>query len=414
MTVLTPEEIDYLEEHIEPFDDALRSAINNDREGDIARLFNTIRKDFGLHWNITTRSLGLNNPNAFYAVDDIPPSQLLCDFLRKSLDNPDLKGIDDFIALKDKIWAGELTDDDRTKYGYFSELQTRLDNLENTKESLKYIANWPTEKKDGATEFFLHSMDRESNVYMLEITETMEQTLKKCEEVLETVIFMRNDIFTEITEKADEELSKISDYLKEHEDAFNMMNLKLHDASYYEYSDLEEEYPETAKYYEDAPGESAFYRFCDNTYGQFTEWCEEESIDFDKMRHQVGRTSSFYLHDEGNGVCLDRRNYNVDIQRSLECLLDNLGYAYCDMRFTEDGKLDRAFLKECFPENMENLLYIAKGDFLKDVQKEYEDVIKVYDYISDTKEHQVEYFKEWLDNEEEWCKEQNEQEAEID
>ena len=43
---------------------------------------------------------------------------------------------------------------------------------------------------------------------------------------------------------ANKQCDKIKNYIKEHEDMFNAMDLKLHDASYYEFEDMKNDFLE--------------------------------------------------------------------------------------------------------------------------------------------------------------------------
>ena len=45
----------------------------------------------------------------------------------------------------------------------------------------------------------------------------------------------------ELITKANEQLRRIREYITEHEDMFNSMDLKLHDANFYEYKDMEKD-----------------------------------------------------------------------------------------------------------------------------------------------------------------------------
>ena len=47
----------------------------------------------------------------------------------------------------------------------------------------------------------------------------------------------------ELITKANEQLRKIREYITEHKDMFDSLDLKLHDASLYEYRDIEKDFP---------------------------------------------------------------------------------------------------------------------------------------------------------------------------
>ena len=87
----------------------------------------------------------------------------------------------------------------------------------------------------------------------------------------------------ELVVKANEQCERIKDYITENEGMFDSMDLKLHDASFYEYRDMEKDFPLCYADNEGRYEDSYFYRFCEATYDQFTDWCAEEKIDFNKM-----------------------------------------------------------------------------------------------------------------------------------
>lgn len=74
---------------------------------------------------------------------------------------------------------------------------------------------------------------------------------------------------------ANKQCNRIKNYIKEHEDMFNAMDLKLHDASYYECEDMKNDFPLCYADNKDPIESSYFYMFCDSTYNQFMDWCEE-------------------------------------------------------------------------------------------------------------------------------------------
>lgn len=204
--------------------------------------------------------------------------------------------------------------------------------------------------------------------------------------------------------KANEQLKRIRDYVTEHDAAFADMNLKLHNAIYYQCTDMEKDFPlcfaDNEKRYED----SYFYQFCEATYDQFTDWCAEEGIDFNKMCHHIGRTSSFYLYDK---EIVQRERWNVRCDWTMYNCFNELGYTnyYQMVEFTKEGNIDEEeTLKfdedywtesEWIDEIKPAIRYIIE-EMYDDFVKEVADIIKVYEYIKDTKDNQVEYFKEWL------------------
>ena len=93
--------------------------------------------------------------------------------------------------------------------------------------------------------------------------------------------------------KANKELKKVADYLKENKSAWNeQKNLKLYDAAFYDYS---EDFPLTYKKY----GENEFWNFCQVEDDNFLGWLDEEDID-KSILHYIRRTPSFYVGEYGN------------------------------------------------------------------------------------------------------------------
>ena len=199
----------------------------------------------------------------------------------------------------------------------------------------------------------------------------------------------------ELLAKVNEEVKKVADYLKENEDMFDMMDLKLHKASFYDY---EKDFPLCYKSDEEnASGCNNFYYFCEDNYNMFVEDLKENfNIDFEKMRKQVGRTSKFYLAD-----WIETTHCILNIENTINTLLCDK-YVY-NLNYTEVN---------------DNGLIIPYGEYTEEdeeVQEELENIVGfydwfieeikdikiVYDMIKNFKDNQVEYFKDYLENEEE-------------
>ena len=204
--------------------------------------------------------------------------------------------------------------------------------------------------------------------------------------------------------KANEQIERIKNYIIEHEDMFGSMDLKLHDASFYEYRDMEKDFPLCYANNERASEYSYFYRFCDDTYEQFIEWCSEEGIDFNKMIHHIGRTSSFYLYDR---EIVQRERWDVRWDWTMYNCFNELGYSsnYQLVEFKEDGMIDEEktllfddyyWTEEQWIEEVKPAVQYIIDEMYDDFIKEVADIEKVYEYIKDTKDNQVEYFKEYL------------------
>lgn len=197
-------------------------------------------------------------------------------------------------------------------------------------------------------------------------------------------------VFIMKIKRANKQLKKVMRFLQENEKAFSMLDLKLHDVSYYCYSHMFADFPELYENDQD----SYFYDFCECEYDCMIEYFEENDIAYNP--EYIGRTSSFYLSKYISFSC--RCPYGIDFQQSIYDLLYENGYTCdCMPEITENGLIDTTdeYIKDCY----ENIDYIASGDFFKDVKKQLSDCIKAYEYIADFKNNQVEYFKDFCDNE---------------
>ena len=189
------------------------------------------------------------------------------------------------------------------------------------------------------------------------ITTTTKETLKQAKQVLK-------DIFSYIDENRD----ALTEYT----------DLKLHDASFYFYRDMQNDFPLC---YADDDKNSEYnyvYRFCESSFDQFTEDLQNDKIDFHKTVDYIGHTSKFYCyagHDTAKNMIND---------------------FLCDYCFTiENGRLS---FSDCYglAETINDLERFIK-DALTDFKEKTADAIEIYNYIKDFKENQIEYFKEFLE-----------------
>ena len=205
--------------------------------------------------------------------------------------------------------------------------------------------------------------------------------------------------------KANEQCKRIKDYITENKDMFSSMDLKLHDASFYEFGKMENDFPLCFKENENRScGYTYFYDFCEDTYDQFKEWCEEEKINFRNMQHNIGHTSSFYLYEK---KLIERERGEIDWSWTMGDIFDEFGYQSSNMvEFDLDGNIDEEktfnyesdyYTKEEWVEEVKPSLQYIIDEMYDDFIKEITDVKKVYEYIKDIKENQVEYFKEYLE-----------------
>ena len=196
-------------------------------------------------------------------------------------------------------------------------------------------------------------------------------------------------------------LKQVVDYLKSTEHVWNQgRTLKLHAVSY-ECQDIINKYPLVKEEYKE---DDLFSWFAEQEYDNFTEWMKENNID--DCRKYIGRTSTFYLtdiHDDNIGTVITELmnriyDYNIDF--------DDNGMM---IPFTATDYYTEAELISEYQADME---YIASGEFLTDIKKYLHDAEEIADYIDDFMEHQVDYFKEYIECENDGLEYQAQKEAE--
>ena len=210
----------------------------------------------------------------------------------------------------------------------------------------------------------------------------------------------------ELAIKANEQIQRIKDWYAANSSAFDYMNLKLHDVSYYCYSKMKEDFP--LCYANDNDGEySYFYRFCEDQYDMFVEDLKENfGIDFEKNHHfYLGRTSSFYLHNQD---IFQFERFRINWFWTMNKILSEIYVTYYGnyTEFHTDGTVDLdssiKYIEENYTdkegayENLKNELEWLATKMYDDVVTYFKDMLVVYEYIKDFKENQVETFKDWI------------------
>lgn len=193
----------------------------------------------------------------------------------------------------------------------------------------------------------------------------------------------------ELIAKANAELKRLMDWFEENKEAFNDLDLKLHDVSYYNWFKAEEEFPIV---FEEYKADDLFYWFCEVSYDNMLEYFREEGITY--KTKQLGRTSRFYLHDNELIEFTGRYRDEFRWEYMLYNLVNHYGYNDTVPNITENGTIDETdqYLEDCET----NLEYIAT-EMYDEITKVFDDTVKCYEYIRDFKEHQVEYYKEELE-----------------
>lgn len=212
---------------------------------------------------------------------------------------------------------------------------------------------------------------------------------------------------------ANEQITKVKDYVVKNSDALDYMNLKLHDAQSYKWSkDAEEKFP---LLFNTDELDDLFDAFCEDSYDIFIEDLMEcHGIDFKSMKNQLGRTSSFYLHDRDlfyRGTNCNRGDFDNYIGQIMN---EFYGYNIGIEDFMNDNETinsDKLMNNKEVDKSIidEELDYII-NDMYNDIEKYLNDIITVYEIIKNFKANQVEYFKEFLEYYEEELQEEDLQE----
>ena len=198
-------------------------------------------------------------------------------------------------------------------------------------------------------------------------------------------------IFQSTKRLLQKELDKCFKLLKDNEDKWNeYTDLKLHDISYGVECDFDlhgAHVSFTAETLDDM-----FNLFCENEYDAFIEWCKENNIDFDELRDNVGRTSSFYLGKLHNNytdkytVALAEASYEFNVS-NLEFNEDENGIHFIDNDLSGyEGDIE---------DTVNGMLALVETMY-DDLKDKLDDIIKVYNYITHFKKNQVENFKEYV------------------
>lgn len=233
----------------------------------------------------------------------------------------------------------------------------------------------------------------------------------------------------ELITKANEQCKRIKDYITDNAAMFEPMNLKLYDASYYEFDEMSKDFPLCYNENKDRScGYTYFYDFCEDAWDQFLEWCKEEKINFGNMRHNIGFTSSFYLYEK---ELVERDHGKINWSWTMWNIFNELGYTNYEsmVEFDSNGNVDEEktfsyesqyYTREEWIEEVKPALRYIINEMYDNFIKEIADVKNVYEYIKGVKDNQVEYFKEYLEfyeselqDEKDKCNRENAKRVEI-
>lgn len=193
-----------------------------------------------------------------------------------------------------------------------------------------------------------------------------------------------------------EKLNKQFEKLQKHTQELSDTNLKLYDVAFYVGND-----ERLLNHFEN---------FCFSEYEYFEYWLDENMLEI----QQIGRTSSFYFYGGYSGSNF----YDFDIYDMKEDknIFDTLGYGL-------ESELETLFISDDFYQAYYNLendchLDLSDEDDLEDLETELDNSIyeleeylhayykeikyvkRAYKWLEDYKANQVEYFKDYVDNNE--------------
>lgn len=184
-----------------------------------------------------------------------------------------------------------------------------------------------------------------------------------------------------------------------------MKKLKATEKAWNEYLDLKLHYAYGANVDFELNGASVvfgdtslqFDEFCQTEYDAFVEWCNENGYDFETLRNNIGRTSSFYLGKlHSNSGC----HYLEALVEASSSFSDDttLVVNEIDGKFVVDYEASLEYEEDI--EDLVNAMLYLVENMESELDDTLDTICEVYKYINDFKENQVENFKEFC--KEEW------------
>ena len=196
-------------------------------------------------------------------------------------------------------------------------------------------------------------------------------------------------IFQSAKRLLQKELDKCFKLLKDNEEKWNCyMDLKLHYAST---ENVDFEHYDAKITFDNEVQSRWFYTFCDDMLEQFlNDLMTVKGIDFNELKDNIGRTSSFYLgklHTEKDkySCALTEARYEFNIT-NLEFNEDKNGIHFIDNDLSGYEDIEDA---------VNGMLALVETMY-DDLKDKLDEIIYVYDYIKDFKDNQVEYFKDYV------------------
>ena len=189
-----------------------------------------------------------------------------------------------------------------------------------------------------------------------------------------------------------EKLNRQFKKLQKHTQGLNYTDLKLHDVAFY-VGDNERLL-------------NHFENFCHFEYEFFNEWLKENMLETE----YIGRTSSFYFHGKNiyDFDIYDMKNDNnifdtlaYGIESETEALFnsDSLEHFYYDLENYLHYNLQDSEDLENLDDELDSTLYEIE-EYLIEYYREIKDIRKAYRWLENYKKYQVEYFKDYVENNE--------------
>ena len=198
-------------------------------------------------------------------------------------------------------------------------------------------------------------------------------------------------IFQSAKRLLQKELDKCFKLLKDNEEKWNnYMDLKLHYACT---ENVDFEHYDAKITFDNEVQSRWFYTFCDDMFEQFlNDLMTVKGIDFNELRDNVGRTSSFYLG----------KLHNTEKDK-FSCALAEVSYEFniTNLEFNEDENgihfidNDLSGYEEDIEDTVNGMLALAETMY-DDLKDKLDEIIYVYDYIKNFKDNQCQYFKDYV------------------
>jgi len=199
-----------------------------------------------------------------------------------------------------------------------------------------------------------------------------------------------DDIVKLSKELCEKEIARTIKLLKDNEDKWNeYMDLKLHHCAAIDTLEIEKNGIDITV---NNVYETFFSTFCDIQYQQFLNDCSMEGIDFNKLRDNVGRTSSFYLgnlHDSNTYISVLQEYASSLGLSSLQFNYNANTHTYM-IHFEDENNISET--------EVEEMLLIAKCVY-HEIEDALADIITVYNLIDDFKKNQIEIYKDFIEHE---------------